>query len=208
MSGHPASGLVAATRVAAGDDRTRYDGVARALHWLTALLVLVQFGLAEFWDFAARPGKHLMIVAHMSFGILLALVLVVRIAWRLMPGHQMPAAVSGWVELASKAVHYLLYTLLVVQAVLGFMLRWSGNEAMSFFGLLIPPPFAPFSKPAHHLVGEAHNWIGWTIVILAAGHALAALFHHFVLHDDVLWRMLPGRRARQGSIRAPAPPAS
>ncbi|PPQ35840.1 cytochrome b [Rhodopila globiformis] len=206
MSGRPSSGLVAATRIAAGDDRTRYDGVARTLHWLTALLVLVQFGLAEAWDLPARPGKHLMIVAHMSFGILLALVLAARIAWRLMPGHQMPAAVAGWVERASKAVHYLLYALLVVQAVLGFVLRWSGNEAMSFFGLLIPPPFAPFPKPAHHLIGAAHNCIGWTIVILAAGHALAALFHHFVLHDDVLWRMLPGRRARREAVRAPKTP--
>jgi cytochrome b561 len=67
----------------------------------------------------------------------------------------------------------------------------SGKEAMSFFGLLIPPPFAPFSKPAHELVGDAHNWIGWTIIILAGGHAAAALFHHFVLRDDILRRMLP-----------------
>jgi cytochrome b561 len=100
-------------------------------------------------------------------------------------------------------VHYLLYGLLVVQVALGFVLRWSGNEAMSFFGLLIPPPFAPFSKPAHELVGEAHNWIGWTIIILAGGHAGAALFHHFVLRDNVLWRMLPGLRARRAEAELP-----
>ena len=198
-------GVVAATRIAAGDDRTRYDSFAITLHWLTALLVLTQFGLAELWGFAPRPTRHLMIVAHMSFGILLTLVLIVRIAWRLTPGHQVRAATAGWVELASKTVQYVLYGLLAAQAVLGFVLRWSGNEAMSFFGLPIPPPFAPFSKPAHHLVGEAHNWIGWTIIILAAGHALAALFHHFVLRDDVLWRMLPGRHARHEEVRAPSP---
>jgi len=70
-----------------------------------------------------------------------------------------PVAASGWVEVASKAMHYLLYVLLAAQAALGFVLRWSGNEAMSFFGLPIPPPFAPFSKSAHQLVGEAHNWV-------------------------------------------------
>jgi cytochrome b561 len=205
MSVNAPSGLIAATRIAAGDDRTRYDGLAMTLHWLTVPLVLIQFGLAELWDFAPRPGRNLMIVAHMSFGIMLTLVLMLRVGWRLTPGHQVRDALSGWVEKASKAVHYLLYGLLAAEAVLGFLLRWSGNEAMSFFGLPIPPPFAPFSKPAHHLVGEAHNWIAWTIIILAAGHAFAALFHHFVLHDDVLWRMLPGRRAALAEARAPSP---
>lgn len=175
------------------------------LHWLTALLVLTQFALAELWGFAPRPGRHLMIVAHMSFGILLTLVLILRIGWRFTPGHRVRDAVSGWVVKASKGMQFLLYGLLAAEAVLGFLLRWSGKEAMSFFGLPIPPPFAPFSKPAHHLVGEAHDWIAWTVIILAAGHAFAALFHHFVQHDDVLWRMLPGRRAAREAARAPSP---
>lgn len=179
------------TRIAAGDDRTRYDNFAIFLHWITVILVLAQFGLAETWGWFARPTRHVMIVTHMSFGIILSVVIVTRIVWRLIPGHQMPAAVSGWTEKASKAVHYLLYAMLAAEAVLGFLLRWSGNEAMSFFGLLLPPPFSPFSKPAHHLVGELHNLNGWAIIILAAGHAAAALYHHYVLRDRVLSRMLP-----------------
>jgi len=188
--------LADATRIAAGDDRTRYDRFAIGLHWITAVLVVLQFGLAETWGWVERPARHVMITAHMSFGILLSVVILVRVAWWLIPGHQVAASDSGAVELASKAVHYLLYILLITEAVLGYVFRWSGNESMSFFGLLIPPPFAPFSKPAHHLVAEAHDWIGWTIVILAAGHAAAALFHHYVLRDEVLSKMLPGLRAR------------
>jgi cytochrome b561 len=198
-------GVNAAARIAAGDDRTHHDGFARALHWLTAVLVLTQFGLAEFWGFSAKPTREVMIEMHMSFGILLTAVLIVRIWWRLMPGHQVRPADSGWVELASKAAHYALYGLLVLEAVLGYLLRWSGGEAMSFFGLPIPPPFARFSKPAHQLIANAHNWIAWIIIILAAGHAAAALFHHFVLRDDVLWRMLPGRDARFREVRAASP---
>ena len=205
MSYGTPSPIVTATRIAAGDDRTRYDGFAMSLHWLTVALVLAQFALSQLWGFFPRPTRHLMIVAHMSFGMLLAAVVALRIVWRLTPGHQVSAAVLGWVEVTSKAVHWLLYALLATEAVLGFALRWSGNEAMSFFGLLIPPPFAPFSKPAHHLGGELHDWVGWTIIVLAAGHAGAALFHHVVLHDDVLWRMLPGRRAQREEARAPSP---
>jgi cytochrome b561 len=190
------------TRIAAGDDPARYDGLAMTLHWVTAVLVVLLFMLAESWEFVAKPIRQEMIVAHMSFGVLFTLVLAVRIAWRVTPAHHVQDATTGIVELASRAVHYLLYVLLVAQAVLGFVWRWSGNEAIGFFGLLIPPPFAPFSKPAHAFVADAHNWIGWTIIILAGGHAAAALFHQFVLRDDVLWRMMPGLAARRAEPRA------
>jgi cytochrome b561 len=197
MTGRLSAGVATATRIAAGDDRTRYDGLAMTLHWLTTLLVATQFGLAELWDFAPRPAKHVMIVAHLSFGILLAAVLIVRIAWRLMPGHRVRDADTGLVELASKAMHYLLYGLLAVEVVLGFLWRWSGGEALSLFGVLIPPPFAAWSKPASHFVGDLHDWVAWTIIVLAVGHAGAALFHHFIVRDDVLRRMLPGDATRR-----------
>jgi len=183
--------IVSGTEIAAGDARTRYDRIAVTLHWLTVLLVLAQFGLAQFWGFAPKPAHHLMIVAHMSFGILLTLVLMMRIVWQLVPSHRMPPAIPGWMGLAARALHYLLYGLLAGEVVLGFLLRWSGNEPLSFFGLLIPSPIPPFSKSAHHLVGETHNFIAWTIIVLASAHALTALFHHFVLRDGVLRRMLP-----------------
>ena len=59
-------------RVGGGVERARYDRVAMSLHWATVILVLVQFGTSQLWGFAARPTRHVMIVSHMSFGILLA----------------------------------------------------------------------------------------------------------------------------------------
>ena len=87
-----------ATRIAAGDDRVRYDSFHMALHRATAALVVIQFVLAEFWGFADRPTRHRMIVAHMSIGILLALVIAVRIFWRLAPGHRVRDAGTGLSE--------------------------------------------------------------------------------------------------------------
>jgi len=194
MNGNPSRSTAAkGTRVLAGDDRTRYDAFSVLMHWTTVVLVLAPFALAHTWGFASKPTRHVMIVTHMSLGITLSAVLIVRIFWRLIPGHQTPAASSGPLEMAAKAVHYLLYLLLVSEAVLGFVLRWSGKEAMSFFGLLIPPPFAPTDKATHEAIGQAHNIVGWTIIAVAGLHAAAALYHHLVLRDDVLRRMLPGR---------------
>ncbi|MDB5708625.1 MAG: cytochrome [Sphingomonas bacterium] len=181
-----------ATRVLAGDDGTNYDGVAIALHWATAALVLVQFALSQTWGWFARPTHHVMVVAHMSFGIILTLVIVVRIIWRLIPGHQIPALVTGWVGVASKAVHYILYALLASEAVLGFTLRWSGGEQMNLFGLAIPSPFEAWSRAANHQVGDLHEKVGWAIILVALGHAAAALYHHYFVRDRVLLRMLPG----------------
>jgi cytochrome b561 len=185
---------------AASSDLSHYDRLAVILHWATAVLVLTQFGLAELWDFAPRPIKHLMVVAHISSGMLLALVVAVRIVWRLTPGHRVRDVEAGLAELTAKTVHFALYGLLAAEVTLGILLRWSGGEALSFFGLLIPSPLAEFSKPAQDRIGSLHDWLAWTIVILAAGHATMALIHHFVLRDTVLWRMLPGQRARMKAL--------
>lgn len=190
----PSHALNEATRVAATATRTRYDSTSIALHWVTVGLVLLNFASGELWGYFARPTRHLMVVTHMSLGILLGLVVLLRIVWRLVPGHQVEPATRGWDERVSKVVQYVLYLLLIGQFVLGFLVRWSEGEEMSFFGLLIPPPFAPMGRPTHHMLMERHEQLGWTIIVIAAGHAAAALYHHFVLKDRVLARMLPRGR--------------
>lgn len=182
----------AATRVAAGDDGTNYDNVAVALHWTTAVLVLVQFVSAVTWDYFSRDTQETMQSLHVSVGVLLTVVIIARVAWRLMPGHHVPSIELGWVKIASKTVHYLLYAMLIAQAVSGFVFRWAQGHPVGFFGLFaIPGPFAALPKPSRHLIHAVHEYLGWGIVIIAFGHALAALHHHYVLKDRVLKRMLP-----------------
>ncbi|MES2136353.1 MAG: cytochrome b [Pseudomonadota bacterium] len=182
-----------ATRIVAGDDGTNYDGVAIALHWATALLVVANFALAQTWDWFAKPIPRLMEDTHMSFGVLLTLVIVARLAWRLTPGHQVPALHAGWVRVASKATHYLLYLLLLAEAALGFAFRWGAGRPMEFFGAGIPPLIGEMGRPLRHQLRELHEWNGWAIVGIAALHAGSALYHHYALKDRVLKRMLPGR---------------
>ena len=182
-----------ATRIVAGDDGTTYDNVAIALHWATAVLVFVLFGLAISWDSFSKPPQESMQSLHVSLGILLAAVIVMRLAWRWMPEHQVRSVEAGWVKLASKGAHYLLYVLLVAQVVLGFLFRWAQGHPAGFFGLFsIPGPFGQLDRPVRRQIHEIHEWVGWAIVIIALLHALAALYHHYVLKDRVLKRMLPG----------------
>ncbi|HET6942139.1 MAG TPA: cytochrome b [Sphingomicrobium sp.] len=193
-AGDPACRAAAPVSTAGG--RSRYDPVAIFLHWTTVILVLVQMALAQLWGLSGRPTRHLMVVAHMSFGIILTGLIVVRLIWRLIPSHRVRSLDTGWVRFASSGVHALLYVMLAAQAVLGFLLRWSGGEAMSFFGLSIPPPFAAWSRGANREVGDLHEWNGWAIILVATGHAAAALYHQYVLRDGGLSRMLPRGRER------------
>jgi cytochrome b561 len=182
-----------ATRIVAADEGTDYDNVAIALHWATAFLVFSNFVLAQTWDWFPKTPRVFMQDTHMSFGVLLTLVIVARLVWRLIPGHQVSPIELGWVRIASKAMHYLLYGLLVVEAAAGFGFRWGRGAPMEFFGLGIPPLIGELGRPVRHLLHDIHEWVAWAIVIIAFGHALAALYHHYVLKDRVLERMLPKR---------------
>jgi cytochrome b561 len=184
-----------ATRVVAADDGTNYDNVAIALHWATALLVVIQFVSAITWDYFSKPTQETMQSVHVSLGVLFAAVIVARIVWRLMPGHQVSSLEVGWVKIASKAVHYMLYTFLLVQAASGLVFRWAQGHPAEFFGLFgIPGPFGALARPERRLIHSVHEYIGWAIVIIAFAHALAALYHHYRLHDCVLGRMFPPAR--------------
>jgi cytochrome b561 len=184
-----------ATRIVAGDDGSTYDGVAIALHWATAFLVIANFTLAQTWDWFAKPARELMEDTHMSFGVLLTAVIVARLLWRFIPGHQVSSLEAGWMRLASRAMHYVLYLLLIAEASLGFAFRWGAGRPMAFFGTGIPPLIGEMARPLRHQLREVHEWIGWTIIAVALLHALAALYHHYVLKDRVLVRMLPSGRA-------------
>jgi cytochrome b561 len=183
-----------ATRIAAGDDGTNYDNVAIMLHWMVALLVLIQFLTAFTWDWFPRQTRQALESLHTSLGVLLTMVIVARVVWRLIPGHQVSSLKAGWVRIASKSMHYLLYLMLLAQAGLGLTVGWAAGHPIHVFGLPIAGPFGALARPLRHDIREIHQWLGYTIVIVAFGHALAALYHHYARHDRVLGRMFPPAR--------------
>jgi cytochrome b561 len=180
-----------------GDLPVRYDRTTIILHWLTVVLVVVLFALAEIWDFLEHgaPLRKEFQSLHISLGILLTVVLVIRLGWRTTRGTRMPTATNLQERLA-KGMQHALYLLLAVQVALGFLLRWAQAESFTFFGLF-SLQFATVKNHAlEHTFGNFHNIIAWTIIVLAGLHAAAALMHHYVLKDDTLERILPRKTGR------------
>ena len=186
--------LDTAPPIAAGGDTRDYDNVWVTLHWLTALLVVTQFALAETWDWFSRETREGMESTHVSLGILLTFVVLTRLIWRSMPSHRRAPLAEGWMLTASNAVHYLLYVLLIVQAGLGWTIGWAAGHPIHFFGIAIPGPIDALARPMRHELREIHEKVGWAIIIVAFGHAMAGLYHHYGLHDRVLGRMFPPAR--------------
>jgi len=171
-----------------------YDRCTIVLHWLTAILVVGLFALAEIWAFLPRgtPTRKLLQSLHVSFGLAFAAVLLVRIVWRLSAGRRLPRASGGLPGLASVGAHFLLYALMAAQVVLGFLFRWAQGEPFSFFGLFDVPTLIPLSRDVRHFYGDLHNTVAWCIIVLAGLHACAALWHHYMMRDGVLRRMTSG----------------
>lgn len=173
-----------------------YDTATLVFHWLTALLVVVLFGTSWAWNVFVPhdyPRRHVLEAAHISFGILFAALIVVRAVWR-WTGSRHIAPVPGLPGVLSRIMYTTLYTLMALDTVTGFVLRWVQGEEFSFFGLFSIPNLIGRNRAFEDPVHAWHNWIAWAIIILAAGHACAALVHHYVLKDKVLERMLFHRR--------------
>ena len=170
----------------------RYDRATLWFHWLTALLVVEQWvGAHVIDDFAKGAPRVAAQSVHISFGLFLGLVLIARLVWRLTHGRQLPPADQGFLQFIAKGTHWLLYALLVAVISVGIFFVWvRGN---SYFGLFSVPAFDAGNKILRHNVGKLHEWLANSILIVAGLHAAAALVHHFIWHDGVLRRMLPGR---------------
>ncbi|MEQ1950255.1 cytochrome b [Mesorhizobium sp. CN2-181] len=183
-----------------------YGLVAIILHWTIALLFLSQI----VFGFSMEQVKSLalqfeLIQWHKSFGFLILALALLRLVWRLAAGRPpQSAALSGLERAAAETVQWILLAATIAVPLAGWALASTSTLGIpSFaFNLVVVPhlPLTP-SDAAEAFWGEAHELLAYGAGLLALGHAAAALRHHFLLRDDVLVRMLPGRAARPATHR-------
>jgi cytochrome b561 len=170
----------------------RYDGATIFFHWVTAALVIEQWLGAQIIDWFPRgPLRVDARSVHIVLGVLLATLLLGRLAWRFSGGRRLPLADGGFLGLVAKATHWGLYALLVAMVLVGMALTWTRGD--SLFNLFSIPAYDPGNHTLADNIQDIHATIGWIIVGLAGIHAAAALVHRYVWHDGVLARMLLSR---------------
>ncbi len=173
---------------------TRYGAVAQLFHWVIVVLIVTQFVLAWRAEGLSPVAKIGVLGTHKSVGITILGLAVLRLAWRLFnPIPPLPAGEPHWQKRAAHLSHFLLYALIFITPVLGWLMSSARAFSVSWFGLVTLPDFIQPSKPAFERLHDWHEAMAFTLATIALLHIAAALKHHFFDRDDVLRRMLPLR---------------
>ena len=174
----------------------RWGGVSQCLHWTIAALILL-IGLVGLvmGELPRSPKYFWVYTAHKSLGLIVLALVLVRIGWRLYAGAPRPVPGTPRLQaLLASATHGAIYLLILALPLSGWIYD-SANALRPFrwFGLVeVPKLVAPDEALAASAHG-AHEWLFWLLMALVAGHAGAALYHHFIQRDATLARMLPRR---------------
>ena len=172
--------------------RQRYDGGAIAFHWTVAAFILFMGGLGLLFDDIPKDSRPFWINVHGSVGLIYLALAIGRLAWR--AGHRpppLPVDVGAFSRRASSATHHLLYALMLLTPVVGFVAYvWHGksfNYGLFQLNLGVSSDRAVF-EPAE----EVHQLLAYALFALVGLHILGALWHQYFRRDGVLLRILPG----------------
>jgi cytochrome b561 len=168
---------------------TRYPIRTRILHWLTAVLIFSALFIGFVMVNSVGSYASLRVV-HMTLGVVILAVVVVRAANRFT--HRVPRLPEtvGWVE--HKLVvgsELALYTLMLAQPLVGWAMVSASGQPAIIFGSLRLPRIAPFDADLYFLLRQTHSVLAYTLVAVIAAHVSAVLLHTLTLRDGMLSRM-------------------
>jgi cytochrome b561 len=171
-----------------------YKSSAKFLHWLIVALLMVQFMVAWTMPHIGRNTPVTTLISqHFTVGIVILAVAILRLVWRVIQGEPTPLDdVPPWQTQSARVIHWLLYLLLLVVPILGWInASWRGMPVV-FFGLELPKLIGP-RAPGWRWTGDVHNLLANYMMLTLVGlHILAGFYHYFIRRDHILQRMLPG----------------
>ncbi len=183
-----------------------YGTIARSLHWIVALLFLFSYITVKYRHWFTEkdtPENWIALQLHLSVGITIAVIVVLRIIWKLIntsPKHEPGSKLS---HVLQSFGHFCLYAMMIIMPVTGYIGTGVNTEYFFLFDILkfentqlftslvsntLGMTFKGFEEPVDFI----HKELGGELIVLLliAGHVLAALYHHFVKKDRTLKKMM------------------
>lgn len=171
--------------------QARYRPSLIALHWLTFVLVIAVYATMELRGMFPRGSgpRELMKTAHYFLGLSVLLLTVLRLFVRLSsPAPPIQPQPPAWQNVLAKLMALALYGLMLSMPVLGYLLLNADGHAPTIAGISLPALIGPQETLAETLEHwhESLASVGYWLIGL---HAVAAIYHHHVRHDNTLLRM-------------------
>ncbi len=172
---------------------TDYSPWGKALHWVTALIILfiIPAGIVM-TNIGEGQLQNNLYNLHRSFGVLVFAITLARVLIRIAHGAPGPAAgLTPFERVASVAVHYAMYALLIAMPIGGWLMTSAYRVDVSVFGLFTLPHLVAQNEDTFKFFQRMHFIGGVSMALLVLLHIAATIKHTFVSRDTVLWRMLP-----------------
>lgn len=167
--------------------------ISKALHWSMAILLTALFAIGlymtglDYYD----PLYHSLPWWHKSVGLLTIMLLLLRIIWKLI--NTEPEALAThkvWEIFLAKLIQRLFYFLILLIGISGYLISTAKGKGIEFFNFLEIPAITPALEEGRaDLIGDVHEMLAISLIVLAVLHAAAALKHHFIDKDETLKRM-------------------
>jgi len=185
------SGALASTSRSDGA-QTRYTRFAVALHWLVAAILIAQFSWGWWMQQIPKQPPGLRADAfnlHKSVGLVLLALMLIRLGWRLLHPPPPLTGLPAWQEKLAAATHRLLYVVLFVQPITGYLGSVFSGYPVKWFGMTLPA-WGWASVPIKDAMSTIHLVNSFVLLALVLLH-LAGALRHALARDGYVRRMFP-----------------
>lgn len=170
----------------------RFGLISIGFHWLMFLLLVAVYACIEFRELYPKGSdpREALKSWHFMLGLTVFVLVWLRLLARLLQTN--PKALSPpvtWQTFAAKMTHFTLYLFMISMPLMGWLILSAEGKPILFYGITLPNLVAENHDLAE-LIEEIHEAVGIFGYVLIALHTLAALFHHYLLKDGTLRRML------------------
>ena len=159
------------------DHKDGYGIVSRVLHWGMAGLILPMLALSWWMDSVPKASKFMVYNTHKLIGLTLLFLVLYRVAWRCYQGVIRRTDMPRWEWVAAHAVHGLMYIMMLVMPLSGWLMATASNHLPHLWSLALPMPWVHASKHLVTIAEGVHSFAAWAWIALLAIHIGAALLH-------------------------------
>ncbi|QBQ99035.1 cytochrome b [Paraburkholderia pallida] len=173
--------------------RSHFSALSRLLHWSMAVLIVTMLFVGVGMVSTVSRLHNTLLALHRPLGIALLVLVIVRLAVRLLYGApKLPADMPAVQRLAAHGSHLVLYLLMIAMPLIGWSMLSAGGYPIVLAGGVHLPPIAPHSVVLYAWLRAAHTWLAMALYATILLHVAAALFHALIRRDGVFASMARG----------------